>query len=494
MVRIVRPDEDSDDELAKHHRLEGKLADQGMMAFWPLRMSSGPLRDSLSSVRCFILLSVCIVSVTQNGMTLVVGQMAPDLDSYYKLTSAGSGALYTWMTFGACAFSFVPGLLYGHFGPTTAMAIGTAAGVLPVAAQLAWGPALPGPGSMLDGLSVCYFFFGVSSSFFTVIGSCAPLAVFDERHVGKISAAVQVSLSLGLSFQAMIYAYMKESYGGEFMQSYLTYTLAFLSACGTLMCMALATCEDLLTPKPQAQSAARGQPHEEKAEPLVRVIWKLVFSVEFAHIFLLFMAGIGFAFSFFTVQARFAVDAGVDPSSLSVASGIIQCVGRAATSVPLDYTRHLRFGGVHTYTLLALSFFVSGLACLLLPAEPGAPQVFVANALVSLGWGGLMGVTPPAVRLQFGPDNMVLVYGLLYMGVAVSVPAWGLLESAAYPGCRGVACYRQFCLAGAMGLASVLVLTAVLAARASRRWQPPIPLAATLLEKDLCTTSKPGTT
>mmetsp|Transcript_77471 Transcript_77471/g.250669 ORF Transcript_77471/g.250669 Transcript_77471/m.250669 type:complete len:453 (-) Transcript_77471:67-1425(-) len=416
--------------------------------------------------RRLILLTACVLGVTQYGMVQVFGAIVNDLDYYYSLTPQEGDVLYSWLNFGACALSFVPGLFCDHLGSASAMAVGTAIGIMPVILQLAWTYDFPQGLSTMQGLIFCYFVFGLSSSFFNVIGSCAPLAAFDEKDAGKVSAAVQVCLSLGITIQSLVYRGLKSA-GGDFIETYLIYTLVFLAGCGTLMSLVFAACEDLLS----SSSSSSLSSLAERAEASL-AMKDVVLSKKFAYMSGLFVLGIGFAFSFLDVEAKLAAEAGLDASALTIPFGVINCFGRIATCVPLDWTRHHRFGGVYTYIFAALLAFLGGMLCVTLPAAPGALHVQVANALVAFGYGGLLGIVPPALRLMFGAENLGLIYGTLYIWVAGSVPAWGLLATKP-DGCRGVACYRQYCAGGSAGILAAALLSASMVWATARPKQPP---------------------
>jgi len=393
-----------------------------------------------------ILLTACILGVLQYGMVLVFGVIVHDLDDYYGLTTAEGDVLYSYLNFGSCALSFLPGILYDRLGASSSMVIGTIIGIFPVGLQLTWSPAFPAWLSTFGGLKLCYLFAGFSSSFFNVIGCCAPMAAFDEKDLGKVSAAVQICLSLGISVQSAVFAAIK-SMSKEFIEDYLSYSLIFLASCGTIMATVFKACEDLI-----------GANFEDRAKAPRTPIKETVCNPAFAYMSFLFAVAIGFCFSFLDVEARIAAEADVDASSLSISFGMINCIGRVATSLPLDFTRHHRFGGVQTYIFVSLGVFASGLLCLAVPAEPGAMHVFAANALAALGYGGLLGIIPPALRLQFGTDNLGMIYGVLYFWVAGSVPIWAFWDSKP-DSCFGVKCYREYCLGGVFGMGLTMAAT-----------------------------------
>eukprot|EP00438_Fugacium_kawagutii_P004272 Skav214016 [mRNA] locus=scaffold1070:430994:435452:- [translate_table: standard] len=66
----------------------------------------------------------------------------------------------------------------------------------------------------MGGLTFCYTCFGFASTFFNVIGSFAPLVAFPVEYVGKVSACIQVCMSLGITIQTQAY-YLLAKLGGD---------------------------------------------------------------------------------------------------------------------------------------------------------------------------------------------------------------------------------------------------------------------------------------
>ncbi|CAK0816366.1 unnamed protein product [Prorocentrum cordatum] len=71
--------------------------------------------------------------------------------------------------------------------------------------------------------------------------------------------------------------------------------------------------------------------------------------------------------------------------------------------------------------------------------------------LMALGYGGLLGIVPAAIKLVFGSEHLGgrRIYGLLYFWVYIAVLLWGRLAQVP-SGCAGVACYRTYCAGGAV--------------------------------------------
>merc|ERR1719362_1335435 len=134
-----------------------------------------------------------------------------------------------------------------------------------------------------------------------------------------------------------------------------------------------------------------------------------------------FFIPIGFSFSFLNVEARIASEVGLTANALATPFGILNALGRVCVNLPLDYTRHHPLGGVFTYLLLSLATFTVGIMFLVLPS-PDSTFVHIANAFVGLGYGGILGIIPPALRLYMGTDYLGFIFGILYIGVAISEP------------------------------------------------------------------------
>lgn len=399
-------------------------------------------------------------------MVTVFGVIAPDLIKYYGLTQQQGDSLYGWMNFGSCALSFIPGICYDRLGPSAAMAVGTVFGVFPVALQLFWSTTFPECLGTMEGLIICYILFGLAASFYNVIGSFAPLAGFLPKDTGKVSAVVQVALSLGLSVQSTVFDGLKSA-GGDFIEAYLIYVLVFNLVCGVLMCAVLRACRPIFFPEPPetaivtaAESLLAPTPKSCSMSRFCTDNWRIVRSVEFAFMSVVFILPIGFSFSFMNVEGQIAEQAVVEASFLARRFGFINAIGRILTSVPLDYTKCHPMGGVHTYIMAALAVFLAGILCLALPSEPGAGAVTTANSLMALGYGGMLGIVPMALRLIFGTENLGLIYGLLYFWVYIAVIIWGMLAVPAV-GCVGVACYRPYCIGGSVGTVVTMLLGAL---------------------------------
>lgn len=417
---------------------------------------------SLATQRILVLI-VCIFGVVHWGMVEMFGVIEDDLDEHYGLTQKEGDNVYAWLNVGSCALSFIPGICYDRFGLVPSMVIGSLTGIAPVVLLLSWATTFPYWLGIKYGLAFCYMFFGLASSFFNVIGCLTPVIAFEEKHLGKVSAVVQVCLSLGITVQSAAYASIKAA-GGEFIVHYFWYMLVFTAVVGALMCGVFRRCRILF--QDFGAESDRNTFVCEKGPTLVQKLR----SAEFWYLSFVFFVAIGFSFSYLSVVARIGDEAGVKSSTLSIMFGILNALGRIVASVPLDYTRHHRFGGIFTYMVAALFIFTCGLLCLAAPAAPRAHQVHLANAIVGLGYGALLGIVPPALRIIFGTKHLGILYGLLYIWVSVAVPLWGKAAIKAED-CHGVACYRKYCIGGVIGVGGSGVLGLAMLALYVRRWR-----------------------
>jgi MFS family permease len=130
--------------------------------------------------------------------------------------------------------------------------------------------------------------------------------------------------------------------------------------------------------------------------------------------------------------------------------GVLNAIARLLVGVSSDLTRHTRYGGPTTYIVASLLLFAIGLLCLVFPGDVDAMTMQIANGFIALGYGGMMGMVPIALRLQFGTAHIGMLCGILYALVSVAQPIWSLLASSSGE-CTGVACYATYNAGGAAG-------------------------------------------
>jgi len=398
--------------------------------------------------RRLLLLLSCIFAVFQYGMILTNGGRENDFDAYFGLTQLEGDALYSYMNLGACGLSFIPGLCYDKLGFVLSVVIGTLMFDVGVAIPLLLGKKTPPLGQDFSNI-----FFGCASSFFNTMGQFAPLLAFPTKHVGKVSTVIQVSLSLSITLQSQAYFALRRAGGNNPENSvvyFQIYAIAFTTATGIVMSAIGLAGRSIL----KADEQETGSNEAPQAR---RSLWATLLTYEFAYFVILFFIPIGFSFSFLNVEARIASEVGLTANDLATPFGILNALGRICVNAPLDYTRHHPLGGVFTYLLLSLATFTVGIMFLVLPS-PDSTYVHIANAFVGLGYGGILGILPPALRLYMGSDYLGFIYGILYIGVAISEPLWGLLFFKPH-NCSGVGCYRLYNLSCISGFALTLVLT-----------------------------------
>eukprot|EP00439_Symbiodinium_sp_Y106_P062394 s1197_g9.t1 len=375
--------------------------------------------------RRILLLVSCLLGVIQYGLVLTNGVSVSDFNDYYGLTEVQGKFLYSCLNFGACALSFIPGCV-----PT--MMLGTLIADFGIILQLVWTPDFPSFVSTMGGLSFCYICFGFAATFFNVIGSFAPLSVFPVQYVGQVSACVQVCMSLGMTIQTQAYYALKKS-GGDPIMRYLIYAIITFNVVGVLMCVVFWLCRNLM------EQAAEEEAEAEDG----RSLWSSLKTSEFAYMMVLFCVAIGFSFSFLDCEGSLASEVNVSSKELASVFGIVNAFGRLAVCIPLDWTRKHRWGGVYSYILASLIVYTLGMLLLAIPSSPDAGTVRIANSLASFGYGGLLGIVPPALRLTFGTTHLGVIYGILYVAVAIFEPIWSFLFKKP-EACEGVECYRLY--------------------------------------------------
>uniref|UniRef100_A0A7S1AE77 Nodulin-like domain-containing protein n=1 Tax=Noctiluca scintillans TaxID=2966 RepID=A0A7S1AE77_NOCSC len=459
---------------------------------------SNVLGISPYSIRRLLLVACCILGVVLYGLVAVFGVLSKDVESYYGLTADEASELYSWMNIGSCVFSFLPGLCFDKLGAVVTMVIGTLLGLSPLMMQLLCGRTFPL--STMPTLAFCYFCFGLAVTFYSMVGSFAPLSAFRKRDSGKVSALVQLSMSLGITVQSFAYKELK-SLGGDFMHTYFVYAFCATAICGVLLIVILWVCKPLFelkkrqndlvdqltqttvfflpdgideshhTTDPVVTSEISVEAEEETgasrglaaaparcaAPPLQEVpsVWEQVKTSDFIFLSFLFLLPIGFSFSYLDVTSELAQQASVSATLLDTQFGIFNSVGRVATSLPLDYTQHHPVGGANTYILASVIVFSMGLMLLVLPVCEvfgDKSTVFVSSAIMAVGYGGMLGIIPPALRIRFGTANLGVLYGILYIFVGIAVVAWGDLAKTA-EGCKGVECFRFYTGGGILGCA-----------------------------------------
>eukprot|EP00435_Cladocopium_sp_Y103_P034895 s1076_g9.t1 len=398
--------------------------------------------------RRLLLLVSCLLGVVQYGLVSTNGVTVKDFNEYYQLTTEQGDFLYGCMNFGACALSFVPGLIYDRLGCIAAMILGTVLADCGVLLQIVWTPDWPDFVSTMGGLAFCYTCFGFASTFFNVIGSFAPLSAFPVEYVGKVSACIQVCMSLGITIQTQAYYFLKKL-GGDPIMHYLEYALVSFNLVGILMCTVFYFSSRLLKKSEEAE--------DQGMEPEMSLT-KCLCSVDFAYMFLLFCSAIGFSFSFLNCMDPLSAEVGVSGTELGSVFGLVNALGRLLVCLPLDYTRNYRWGGIYVYIFASLLIYTVSMLILAIPASPTATMMRTANVFASLGYGGLLGIVPPALRITFGTQHLGMIYGLLYVGVAIFEPLWSLLFQKT-DGCVGVQCYHLYTRSSACALLITLLAT-----------------------------------
>jgi len=383
-----------------------------------------------------VLLMACLLGVVQFGVVSVFGVVVGDIKAYYGLSESAGHQLYAAINFGSCAMSWAAGICYDTLGPTKTMVLGTALGVLPMFAQLDWSTTFPALDT-LNGLRISFLLFGTSEAFFGTVSTFTPLKVFPKEVLGRVSALIQVSSSLGVSVQSEAYAVLKENCT-DFVQAYYTYMVVCTFVGGLTMVLAFRDNSEL----------EKAEPWEEvpEAEGPRPSLWSVVLSLNFAYMSLVFFFGIGFVFSYLEAAGGINTLVGLPATRATVYFGLFGALGRVAVNCALDYTG----GSPFIYIALGSLAFSAGMFCLVIPSELGASVNAVQglNLLCGFGGGALLGIAPPALSLLFAPEYLGILYGILYLWVSLAIPIWGtLIPDPAR--CASVSCYRRYCQVGA---------------------------------------------
>lgn len=187
-------------------------------------------------------------------------------------------------------------------------------------------------------------------------------------------------------------------------------------------------------------------------------ILNLFKSNTFLFITVVYIFSMSFLISFLNFVGEIAVDAGASATSVGVIFGIINACGRLLVSVGSDYTCRHPLGGHTTYMVLSLLTFGLGLFVIAVAEDVGPPTIHFVNAAAALGYGGLSGITPPLLRLEFGVEKLGFLYGFLWSAVGLSEPFWSRLVEIGTGTCEGLDCFRTFLFAGF----GTMVLTALI--------------------------------
>lgn len=436
---------------------------------WPTWASGNAPKHTCTTV---LVIAVCILGVVQWGMVLTFGYVVDDICSHYGLREKQGIMLYNWMNFGMFALAFIPGLCYDKLGGSVSIMIGTIIGSLPMFLQTLWKPKELSWLSTANGLAVSYTFFGLGSGFFNLIGVFAPFTVCSEQHIGRVNALVQVCLSLGMTVQSTTYEIIK-FHGGDYIGNYLLYVLLFTWICGLLMAIVLRVSESVV-PLSVSVEALNEIPqifllenelkrcllldpvctHSCNTQSLVRSgcekfvtdLRNLSINRTFIFFTVVFFIPMAFQFSFLNFVSDIASDAGASVTTIGVVFGIVSAFGRLLASVALDYTIKHPLGGYITYIVLSLLTFALALLIMAVAEEAEPTTMQLANVAAALGSGGMWGIIPAALRLEFGVENLGLIYGSLSFFIPLSEPLWSSLVE--IDTCKGIDCYHRFLFVG----------------------------------------------
>merc|ERR550537_789151 len=168
------------------------------------------------------------------------------------------------------------------------------------------------------------------------------------------------------------------------------------------------------------------------------------------------MIPMAYQLSFLNFESHIASDAGASTAAVGIVFGGVSAFGRLFVSVVSDYTCKHPLGGHATYMVLSLLTFGLALFVIAVTEEAGPSTIHFANSLAAFGYGGLLGIIPPALRLEFGVEKLGFIYGFLWSLVGFTEPLWSSFVD--IDSCKGVDCFRAFLFVGvgAMALTALL--------------------------------------
>jgi hypothetical protein len=425
-----------------------------------------------------IVLIVCMIGYTCYGLVQGFGTFENKLAAWYTLTPAEAHWLYFALTLGDSGLSFIMGICLDRFGAWRTSLMGLMFGVVPLSINIASYAMDPSHRFMQRHTWMLYLQLvseGFCASCLDILCSIAPLLVFSNQNAGKVSAALQVSKSLGMAINGAVEAaFFQGDLGVLHRQIYiLTLMLLFFLGAAALFWWG----QDLIEHSEVSADGNGKQSSGDQNEPPLRPLscQEIVRMWDFWYIVFTFLVTVGFYYSFLEQEASIADTLGVSSSAISVPFGIINAFTRVSGAVSFDCTRKYRFGGGLTYVVVSQVVFVGGLCLLLLPASPDSQRMYGANVMFAIGFGGTMGLIPPTLRISFGSQHLGKIYGGLFAGVAVSLPFWTALSGDA--GSQGFVAYRRYLVGGCIGLscmaASGLLLVVMLPKFSDSRRSPP---------------------
>eukprot|EP00811_Abedinium_folium_P032515 NODE_5554_length_1757_cov_12.467485.p1 GENE.NODE_5554_length_1757_cov_12.467485~~NODE_5554_length_1757_cov_12.467485.p1 ORF type:complete len:471 (+),score=70.43 NODE_5554_length_1757_cov_12.467485:58-1470(+) len=399
----------------------------------------------------FILVFVSMLAVAQYDFALIFGTILADLADVYGLTEEQCTALFGYMNMGVCTLGIIPGVLYDRLGGAAAMTFCGLCAAVTLFIQYVWRWHIPSMFGTMPALAFIYVLFGMGASGFSFIPVFAPLEAFSDKHIGKVSSLLQICLALGMTVHAGVYAAIRYR-GGDFIGEYIAYMMiCFVGSSALMVAVFMMRAGNQATHTSELPEEAVTDLQDEASEGHKRGLVKIAMWVFF------YVSAVGLSYSYLDVVPAIAAVAGLQGSSLDAAFGILSGAGRLLVSFPVDRTRSHPLGGTFSYVMGACFFFLLGLLWLLLPATPSAFNVYVANGLVAIAYGGINGIVPLALKLDFGSANIGLIYSVLTTIVSFAMPVWATLMGDPKT-CVGAECYRTYCVAGIAALVAVILL------------------------------------
>lgn len=391
------------------------------------------------------LLVGCGLIAAQYGLLQIFGVYSQGLAVAAGLSTADVSLLYTAMNWGACALAFLAGLVFDRYGAAGASLVGgvvSSGSMLLILAVLRMRSS-----SLFLLLQLAFLAFGFGASCLNTVAVVGAVQAVPPRHAGRASAGVLCFLALSMSWHVAIFHNVCE----QRFFSFVWYQAAYSFLAGLLGFLIFAT----RPPAAEASADAGTAPlldveqrQEAKAtaplpkHTLLARLRVLLGSKEMPWLVALFMGPLAYSFSLLgtwsVCASRLSMPAGQQAQAaygIGIASAIGRLVfGGLADMSPVAWGR-LGWELCCAGSILA---FLIGFALL-----EHSQRGFFATALwiQSFAYGGIMALAPASLRVNFLPEDMGLVYGILFQTLAI---AFTVLNQAAVPSpeCMGPLCFQ----------------------------------------------------
>lgn len=472
--------------------------------------------------RCAILFA-CIVGVLQQGFYLNFPAIYKHFD-IYGFSEDQSDQLYgVWLNLGGTMLSFIPGIIYDRYGAIVAVSLAAALGL----AGRIWEIAQPPGEASFTGFALCYVAIGYGIASNLIVPVLLPLKVFEKKHIGKISALVQIGVGGCVQVQSLATVIVGMGATSVFgaLRAYFLYALAYIIFSWMLIFTVLwtyrkalqepvseATPERTFSMPELTMNAPPGQTHFDPVlgevlqgsfhgvahatstvmpadpRPMQNKLAALVLNRSFLAMAIYALVVMGLMLAFHAVMfGKLLALAEADAMHMSgqkftLQFALFNIAGRLLVNLPQDYTRSMRYGGPWAYAAVSILCFMVGLLILGIFGSGNQGNFFswhvegivmACNCFSGLGYGGISGAIPSLLQVQFDPKSLGLIYGLLYGLSALTIYPWQLAASNLGPeeclgAARDLACYGTFAFFGSGCLFLVFLMSIAMLFRSEK--------------------------